>query len=51
MGRDTMSKPKRKDPAAVALGKKRWAKITQGERQQIMRDLARRRWSRKGRGR
>jgi hypothetical protein len=48
--------PKRKDPHAVALGrkggrvkgKKRWAHVKPEELSRIMRALARRRWSRRG---
>ena len=51
----TMAAKKRKDPAAVALGRKggrvkgkaRWAKTDPKELSRIMRALARRRWSHK----
>ena len=51
-----MTKRKRKDPAAVKLGrkggsvkgKKRWAKVDPKELSKIMSRVARARWNRKG---
>jgi len=38
---------KRKDPAAVALGKKRWRSVPSEERSRIMRETVLKRWKKK----